>query len=183
MKKIVGFSTVLAVFLALGAASQQDAEDRVSIANENNLEDSHTTGQDSFSFSWQNPETGRNTTYHVILKELDFHAAEKHCYNKFNGHLAAPSSEVENEHLKIKMFEHGAEVFEEMNIWIGAIQVSSKWHFLNGEKWGYENWGLYQPMDGLGECGSLDRSYFWQWSNWTCDLPQYFICELLESSM
>ena len=151
----------IAALLTLGAASptnQLASEDR----------------GNNWSFGWTNPVTGKTSTYHVIAERQDFFSAETQCAIQYHGHLAAPSTLEENEHLRLKLVErYGIDHW----VWVGILKDDGKWRFINGETMGFSDWAPNQP-DGDGDCGQMLGHRDWKWNDFPCSIELWFICEV-----
>ena len=162
MKTIASIATLL----TLGAASptnQLAPEDRGNATK-------------NWSFGWTNPVTGKTSTYHVIEELQDFFSAETQCAIQYHGHLAAPSTLEENEHMRLKLVEiYGTGNY----IWVGILNYDGKWRFINGETMGFSDWAPNEPS-GDGDCGNLvgKPGYNWKWNDTPCSEEHFFICEV-----
>ena len=85
------------------------------------------------TFSWTNPDTGKVSRYAISTTELTFDEAEKYCQTVFKGHLAAPSTQAENDFLKktFGLLVHPKDIHI---MWFGGFKPKTSWEFTNGEE-------------------------------------------------
>ena len=78
------------------------------------------------TFSWTNPDTGKVSQYAISTTELTFDEAEKYCQTVFRGHLAAPSTQAENDFLK-KTFGRLELPRDIIMMWFGGFKPKTTW--------------------------------------------------------
>merc|ERR1711915_412424 len=127
----------------------------------------------TWSFTWTNPVPGAVSTYYVVEEAQDFFAAETQCNLQFRGHLAAPSTQAENEHIRLKISERFGFYLESGRLWFGMIKRAN-WEFVNGETSHYSNWHPGEPS-GDGECAEFHGEYNWEWNDIPCNNKYLFI--------
>jgi len=65
-------------------------------------------------------------------------------------------------------------------IWIGGLIDFDEWVWVNGDTWGYTNWGVGQPS---GNARAMEiywlkeNEEYWRWGNDDTNSRKYFICE------
>ena len=88
------------------------------------------------TFSWTNPDTDKVSKYAISTTRLTWDDAEEYCQTVFNGHLAAPSTQAENDFLKwtFSILVHPKDIHM---MWFGGFRYSTNpnsFYFTNGEE-------------------------------------------------
>jgi len=134
-----------------------------------------------WDFSWTNPCTGEESKYSVFTTPMGFHEAELYCQTEFNGHLASPSTEMEDMAIKFALFRFpfGNYSF----LWFGGHMVGDHWEFTNGEMMNYTGWHGNPTDSNYGSFGP-ESNNFRDWVSLPQEdtpiggYPQFpFVCE------
>ena len=171
MNKVQVFSSALVVVASLtlqGASANPISPDDWNASN--------PTAITTWSFTWVHPVTDHTSTYHVVEKALDFYAAEDQCSLMYGGHLVAPSTELEDDHMKIQLLNRYGVEFA--NFIIGLIHDEAGWRYLNGETYLYSDWFKNEPNGGVGASGLVRANKNWQWIDVEVFETYWFICEV-----
>ena len=82
------------------------------------------------------PDTGKLTEYTIVLNEVAWDVAEKYCQTEFKGHLAAPSTQAENEFIRNTFYDSikGEDIDKLTMMWFGGFMPTTDWEFTNGEE-------------------------------------------------
>ncbi len=132
---VFGATTAFCLFLSgipvPGADLEGFSEQGVSVAYQ---AEENTSQFDASIISGGVIYEGFGHTYTVVNENMDWNEAKELC-ESVGGHLAVVTSQAETELFK------SFELSEERNYWLGArTDESGRFVWINGERWGYENW-------------------------------------------
>jgi len=164
-------AVVLVVAVAQAAANYWDAKAP-------NQQDKDS----SWAFSWTDPCNGHESQYTVVTTRMGFQEAELYCQTEFNGHLASPSTESEDNAIRMALFRFPLEEYS--FFWFGGIKVEDHWEFANGQLMEYTGWYVSAPAETGGYAAFWSEATYYDWVNFPQDetpigaMPQWaFICE------
>ena len=116
-----------------------------------------------------------------LTSYLDRNAAQSRCQS-LGGNLATVTSSSEQTFVYSNLVSGGTTEFHDC--WIGGIQTQCTpeplcgWQWANGDTWGYDNWGMYEPNNAYGiENSVVMLTSDGTWNDFHETALQSFVCE------